>query len=96
MTPIISVVIPTSNRPHYLPRAVDSALTGMDAGDVEVVVIPNGPDQSWRKALLPFKKNPAVRVVRIPDSNANIARNAGLAAARGEYVRFLDDDDYLI
>lgn len=95
MTPIISVVIPTANRPDFLPRAVDSALSGLDARDIEVIVVPNGPDESWREALLPYRNNPSVRVVRILESNANIARNAGSAEARGEFVRFLDDDDYL-
>jgi len=68
----------------------------MRVRDVEVIVVPNGPDESWRDSLLPFKDNPAVRVVCIPETNANIARNAGLDEARGEFVRFLDDDDYLI
>ena len=96
MTPLISVVIPTANRPHYLPRAVDSALMGMSPAHVEVLVIPNGPDESWRNALLCYKNNSNVRVIRITEANANIARNIGLAASRGEFVRFLDDDDYLI
>jgi len=96
MNPIVSVVIPTANRPQWLPRAVDSALAGMKPGEVEVIVVPNGPDDSWREALLPYQKNPAVRVVRIVEANANIARNTGLAEARGKFVRFLDDDDYLI
>lgn len=95
MNPIVSVVIPTANRPHYLPRAVDSALAGMKPGDVEVIVVPNGPDESWRKAMLPYQGKPYVRVVRIAEANANKARNAGLAEAKGEFVRFLDDDDYL-
>ena len=96
MNPIVSVVIPTANRPHYLPRAIESAMAGMNAGDAEVIVVPNGPDESWRKAMVPYQRNPSVRVIRISEANANIARNAGLADARGEFVRFLDDDDYLI
>ena len=68
----------------------------MKSGDVEVIVVPNGPDESWRDALLPYESNKVVRVVRVKEANANIARNAGLAEARGEFVRFLDDDDYLI
>jgi len=96
MNPIISVVIPTANRPHWLPRAVDSALAGMKPGEVEVIVVPNGPDDSWRETLRPYVDNRAVRVVFVRESNANIARNIGLAESKGKFVRFLDDDDYLI
>jgi glycosyltransferase involved in cell wall biosynthesis len=96
MTPLVSIIIPTANRPDYLPRAVGSALSGMASKDVEIIVVPNGSDESWRESLLSYQNNPSVRVVRISEANANIARNAGLAKARGKYVRFLDDDDYLI
>lgn len=96
MNPIVSVIIPTANRPHYLPRAVDSALAEMKQSDVEVIVVPNGPDESWRDSLMPYRNNMSVRVVRIAEANANVARNTGLAEAKGEFVRFLDDDDYLI
>jgi glycosyltransferase involved in cell wall biosynthesis len=95
MSPLVTVVIPTANRPKYLPRAVESALAGLDAQDVEVIVVPNGPDETWREAMLSFKNSSSVRVVCSKEANANIARNVGLEAARGEYVRFLDDDDYL-
>ncbi|SEP61456.1 Glycosyl transferase family 2 [Ectothiorhodospira magna] len=95
MTPLVSVIIPTANRPHYLPRAVKSALAGMPPGEVEVIVVPNGPDQSWQKSLQVFANNAAVRVIPITHGNANVARNIGLMNARGNYVRFLDDDDYL-
>jgi glycosyltransferase involved in cell wall biosynthesis len=93
--PLVSVIIPTFNRPQFLPRAVNSALAGMDSKDIEVIVVPNGPDQSWRESIAPFKHNPSVRVIPISDANANIARNTGMASARGEFIRFLDDDDYL-
>lgn len=96
MNPLVSVVIPTAGRSAYLARSVESALAGMDTGQAEVIVVPNGPDESWQQALLPYRNNPAVRVVRLTEANANVARNAGLAEARGEFIRFLDDDDYLI
>jgi glycosyltransferase involved in cell wall biosynthesis len=96
MAPYISIVIPTANRPQYLPRAVNSALAGMDAKEVEVIVVPNGPDDSWRETLRPYDNNHSVRVFPIEEANANIARNTGLREARGEFIRFLDDDDYLI
>jgi glycosyltransferase involved in cell wall biosynthesis len=96
MTPLVSVIIPTIGRPQYLPRAINSALTGIESKDVEVIVVPNGPDNSWQETLQPYHNNQSVRVIRIMEANANIARNAGLDEARGEFVRFLDDDDYLI
>lgn len=95
-TPLVSVIIPTFNRPQFLPRAIKSALEGLDGKEIEVLVIPNGPDDSWKQSLLKFKDNPSVRVIPIPEANANIARNTGMANARGEFIRFLDDDDYLI
>lgn len=96
MKPLVSVIIPTANRPHYLPRAVESALAGMDSKDIEVIIVPNGADQSWRKSLVPFRSNPSVRVIPINEANANIARNTGMKNAKGDFIRFLDDDDYLI
>jgi glycosyltransferase involved in cell wall biosynthesis len=96
MNPAVSIIIPTTNRPQYLPRAIDSALTGMNPEDIEVIVVPNGPDNSWRKSLSPYQNNHSLRIFPIKQANANIARNAGLDIARGDFVRFLDDDDYLI
>lgn len=96
MNPLVSVIIPTHNRPQFLPRAVESALVGMPSGSVEVIVVPNGPDESWKESLRPFHNNKNVRILPIQEANGNIARNTGLAASRGEFVRFLDDDDYLI
>ena len=93
--PLVSVIIPTANRPHYLPRSVESALAGMVPGEVEVIVVPNGPDQSWKKSLKAFTANPQVTVSPIEQFHACSARNHGLSLATGVFVRFLDDDDYL-
>lgn len=93
--PLLSTVIPTSGRPRYLPRAVESALRCEPVGACEVVVVPNGPDTSWRDSLADLLTDIRVTVAPIDVAHANVARNAGFALARGEYVRFLDDDDYL-
>lgn len=93
--PLVSVIIPTCGRSECLPRAVDSALAGMAPGEVEVIVVPNGPDRSWQKPMAGYRDNPAVRVLPIAARHANVARNHGLRNARGKYVRFLDDDDLL-
>lgn len=93
-TPLISVIIPTYGRPQFLPIAVRSALDGM-SDEVEVIVVPNGPDESWKRSLAPFALDKRVRIEWVATANANVARNHGMALARGKYLRFLDDDDFL-
>lgn len=94
-TPILSIVIPTHARPTLLPVAVSSALE-CSPEDVEVIVVPNGLDESWKQSLASFIKDVRVRVAPISAANANAARNHGLSLAQGRYIRFLDDDDYLL
>lgn len=94
-TPLVSVVIPTYGRPQYLSRAISSALESAPDGDVEVLVVPNGPDKSWREKLLEFRTEHRVQFSPIKQGHANAARNHGLRQAAGKYVRFLDDDDWL-
>lgn len=94
--PLVSVVIPTHNRPQYLPRAVESAFLAAPDGEVEVIVVPNGSGESWKQSLAPFAKDARVQVSPVATAHANVARNHGMALATGKYIRFLDDDDYLL
>lgn len=91
-TPFVSIVIPTHARPQLLMRAIESCLGDIAPGPVEVIVVANGGG-SLPEALGHY---PAVRVIELTVANGNAARNAGLAVARGHFVRFLDDDDYLL
>jgi glycosyltransferase involved in cell wall biosynthesis len=95
MSPLVSVVIPTAGRPQFVGRAVDSALAGMAAGEIEVIVVPNGPDESWVDALSRYHTCPSVKVLPVSQPNANVARNYGMNSATGKYLRFLDDDDFI-
>ena len=92
--PLISVIVPTCDRPHFLIRAIDSALAGMGT-DVEVIVVPNGSNTSWRDVLSERASEPRLRISPISRRHANAARNHGMELSRGKYVRFLDDDDYI-
>lgn len=92
--PLLSVIIPTHKRPQFLSRAIDSALLSAPDGDVEVLVIPNGADLSWQNVAEKYQSETRVKWHAIATAHANAARNKGLELAQGEYIRFLDDDDY--
>ncbi|MBC7931382.1 MAG: glycosyltransferase family 2 protein, partial [Rubrivivax sp.] len=87
--PNVSVIIATYNRPHLLPRAVESA---RKAGkDVEIVVV---DDASTKETSEACRTLPGIRYVRV-ERNQKLggARNLGILASTGEFITFLDDDD---
>jgi hypothetical protein len=85
----ISLIIPTHERPHLLPGAVESAkLAGQD---VEVIVV---DDASTDATVDVCRALDGIRYIRL-EHNQGVAgaRNVGLMASSAEYVAFLDDDD---
>lgn len=87
---LISVIVPTRDRPDTLRQALAS-IRALEADDVtfEILVGDNGSDPESRKVASDFG------AIHIPVSGkgAAAARNAGLKAATGEFLAFLDDDD---
>ncbi len=83
--PLVSVVVPTANRSAMLAHCLES-LTAQDYPSFEVVVVDNGSVAS------PVPPDPRIRYLRQPRRDANAARNAGVQAARGDPVCFVDDD----
>jgi hypothetical protein len=89
--PLLSIVIPTRDRHHLLPRAVKSALE-QTLEDLEVIVV---DDASAQPVQLP--EHPRLRVIRLSTSRGGAgARNVGTEAARGQWIAYLDDDDRLL
>jgi len=94
---LISVILPTCDRPAWVGRALASVLaqTGVE---LEVVVVDSNrdtPPVAENLALQAQLRDPWVRVVvpAIPPQNASQARNAGLDRVQGDWVSYLDDDD---
>ena len=92
----VSVIVPTLRRPDGLKRAVASltAQTAAAGHDLEIVVVDNAPEGGAEQALAAPEGAGAVslRIVHEPKMGVATARNAGLAAARGDVIGFLDDD----
>jgi succinoglycan biosynthesis protein ExoM len=92
-----SIVIPTLNRPKALARALASARaqTGGDDLDVEILVVDNSADGNARAGVEAIATAPGhvIRYVSAPVPGVANARNAGVAAAKGRWIAFLDDDE---
>jgi len=96
MAPRISVITGTYNRENMLPRAIESVLN-QTWSDFELIVVDNGSiDKSGQIADEFAAKDKRIRVLHLnPNSGPAGAYNAGLEAACGDYVAYVDDDDWI-
>jgi glycosyltransferase involved in cell wall biosynthesis len=91
-TPIVTVVVPTFNRPSFLLKAVNSAIR-QTFRDLEIFVVIDGPDPGTRQALENIRDS-RLRYVELPEKvGGSEARNIGSREGRGSWIALLDDDD---
>lgn len=90
---LVSIIIPCYNVSSYLNKCLDSVLNST-LKDIEVIAINDGSKDNTLDILKSYKDK---RLVIIDKKNEGVAmaRNDGLAIARGEYIAFLDSDDYV-
>ena len=89
----VSVIIPTHNRRDLLRAAIDSVLA-QTYPEIEIIVVDDGSTDDTTEAMAQY----IGRIVYLRQSNQGVAatRNAGIRAATGEYLTFLDDDDLML
>lgn len=93
--PEISIIVPVYNVEQYLPAALDS-LRAQTCPDWEAILVDDGsPDGCGALCDAAARQDARFRVIHQKNAGVGAARNAGLAAARGTYVQFLDSDDAL-
>lgn len=90
-SPAISVVIPTHDRAHTLPRAIVSALE-QTLPAREVIVVDDGSTDGTAALVAGYGER--VRCLYQPNAGVATARNTGIRAAQGDWVAFLDSDDF--
>ena len=91
----ISVIMPVYNVADYLPQCIESVLN-QDHQDLEVILIDDGSrDNSGAICDEYAAKDSRVKVIHQKNGGAASAKNAGLRIATGEYLSFVDSDDYL-
>ena len=92
MEPLVSVVIPTYQRPLLIVRSVKSALA-QTLEQIEVIVVIDGPHEPTRTTLAAIDDY-RLRVIELPtNQGGQAARNRGVNEANAEWIAFLDDDD---
>lgn len=90
MSARVSVIIPTYNRAEYLVRAIESVLRQTLAVS-EVIVVDDESTDSTGERLRPYSSR--ITYIRQKNAGPAAARNRGIAAAKGDYIAFLDSDD---
>jgi len=89
--PLVSVIMPAYNCASYIGQALNSALA-QDYENIEIIVINDGSTDSTPDILASYGDR--ITVLNQKNSGSAAARNFGLRTAKGEYLAFLDSDDY--
>ena len=88
----VSIIIPAHNAEKYILGTIDSVLA-QDYQNREIIICENGSEDSTRE-ILGGLTNPEIKVLLLDDvKDAAGARNAGVEAAEGRYIAFIDADD---
>lgn len=92
---MISVVVPVYNVAKYLRRCIDSVIA-QTYTDWEIVCINDGSTDNSLAVLTEYAtRDGRIRIINKANAGVSAARNDGVAAARGEYILFLDADDFI-
>ncbi len=94
--PKVSIIIPCYNSAQFLQKAVDSALT-QSVNEIEIILIDDGSTDKTPTLLQHYKMsdNRVEVITHIKNLGLGAARNSGIDMANGEYIFFLDSDDYM-
>jgi len=90
----VSIIIPTYNYGHFLVKCIDSVLN-QTYSNIEIILVDDGSTDNTNEIIHTKYKN-KVKYIYQENKGASVARNKGIDIARGEYLSFLDADDFFI
>lgn len=91
---LFSIIIPSYNKAPYLWKAIQSVLS-QTFTDYELIIVDDGSkDDSAEIAAKAIESRPNCRLIKQENAGVSVARNNGVAASQGEYLCFLDADDW--
>lgn len=92
--PLISIIIPIYNAETYLANCIKSVIN-QDFSQFELILIDDGSTDNSLDIIKSFSKNSRIIYQSIPNAGVSNARNLGLKLSKGEYIMFVDADDWL-
>ena len=93
--PKVSIIVPVYNAEKYLERCV-SSLTKQTLKDIEIILVDDSStDSSLEICKQMAEKDSRIKVIHKMNEGAGLARNAALSIANGEYIGFVDSDDFV-
>lgn len=94
-TPLVSVIVPCYNVEAYLPKCIDSILS-QTYSNLEIILVDDGsPDRCGEICDEYAKRDSRIRVIHKKNGGLSDARNVAIDIAKGEYITFVDSDDWV-
>lgn len=93
--PLISIIVPVYNVEKYINKCVESIIA-QTYGNLEIILVDDGSTDNCSEMCDEWaRKDPRIRVIHKKNGGASAARNSGLDVAKGDYIGFVDSDDYI-
>lgn len=92
----ISIIIPAYNVGAYIKYSIDSVVSQHADCEIEAILVDDGSTDETPAICDSYAETPGVKIIHKPNRGLSSARNAGISAATGDYLMFLDGDDYLV
>lgn len=94
-TPLISIIIPAFNVGNYISKCIKSII-GQDYTNLEIIIVDDGSSDKTGEIIDDFARcDNRIVVIHKENEGVSVARNVGIDKASGEYIVFVDGDDYL-
>lgn len=91
----ISVIVPVYNVEKFLAQCLES-LVQQTYKNLEIIIVDDGTSDGSDKIYKTYaEKDNRIKIIKQKNAGVSVARNTGLAAATGQYVHFIDSDDYI-
>jgi glycosyltransferase involved in cell wall biosynthesis len=91
-SPFFSIILPTYNRASFISKAIESVIDQL-YNKWELIILDDGSTDNTKEIVLSFNDD-RIRYIYQENKERSAARNNGIRNAKGEYICFLDSDDY--